>query len=226
MLSSLALSLLVFFMLASLSTPFRLAVPLARRATPFAHRSFSSLFSLATDATSSDPSPLTLGSTVATEVTSFGPLGASVTLSHPSSPDPIGTGLVLQLEIELFRRSRKSKADVVVGEVLTGYVQKVHPAEYPDDLPKLDISLRPLGTNAVVAAASRITTALSDPYNNGILGVGDKSAPAAVEKLFPGVTKTIFKKAVGKLYKDGVIERPGKEEIRLVEGKEEREKEV
>ena len=109
--------------------------------------------------------------------------------------------------------------DVVVGEILTGFVQKVHPVEFEGDLPKVDVSLRALGTDAVKSASDRIMNALLDDETGGIVPLGDRSSSVDIGDWFPGVTKTLYKKAVGRLYKAGKIERPEKDEIRLLRGK-------
>jgi len=40
---------------------------------------------------------------------------------------------------------------------------------------------------------------------DGTLSIGDKSPPAEINKVFPGVSKAVFKKAVGALYKKGLV---------------------
>ncbi|GMI52520.1 hypothetical protein TeGR_g8369 [Tetraparma gracilis] len=161
------------------------------------------------------------GSSVVAEVLWFGPLGASVLLSPPPTPTeipgPVATGLVLQSELALYREQRGGEG-VMIGEVLTGFVGRVHPI--PDDaeegaMPKVDVSLRPLGAQGQTDAASRIMNALNDPYNDGVLQLGDRSPPEDISQSFPGMTKSVFKKAVGKLFKEGKIERPEKTSIRM-----------
>ena len=74
------------------------------------------------------------GDKIQVEVTSFGPLGASVSVvgfHHgpevdllPVDAEPYGTGLILQQEIAYFRQAR-GNVDVVRGEVLQAYVLKI-----------------------------------------------------------------------------------------------------
>jgi hypothetical protein len=99
------------------------------------------------------------GDKIQVEVTSFGPLGASVEIvalghdpddvppSESSGSDPaagaIGRGLVLQREIAYFRQAR-SNVDVVRGEILPAYVERVR------DNGSVDVSLRSYGGKAKV----------------------------------------------------------------------------
>lgn len=41
---------------------------------------------------------------------------------------------------------------------------------------------------------------------DGTLSVGDKSSPDEINRIFPGVSKSVFKKAVGALYKKGLVD--------------------
>jgi len=141
------------------------------------------------------------------EVVNFGPLGASVDvigLSHesdailPEGGEPYTTGLIYQMEIAYFRSARDN-VDIVRGEILPAYVQKVR----DDD--KLDIVLRPFGgKQKSLDVGEQIMEQLKDSPE-GILEVGDKSSPEDINLLFPGVSKTAFKRAVGALYKKGLI---------------------
>ena len=66
---------------------------------------------------------------------------------------------------------------------------------------KISLSLQPVG-QALGDLGEQILAALRD--NDGKLAVGDKSPPELVAKLF-GVSKGNFKKAIGGLYKRGLI---------------------
>lgn len=157
------------------------------------------------------------GDKIQVEVISFGPLGASVEVigdSHdpesliPEDEPPLATGLILQKEIQYFRQSRDN-VDVVRGEVLPAYVEKVR------DDGKIDISLRTFGGKA---KAEEVSTMILDKLSwapGGVLQVGDKSSPEEIAKEFPGVSKSSFKRAVGALYKLGKID-PSPHSITLV----------
>jgi len=153
------------------------------------------------------PSVFRQGTKVQVEVVSFGPLGASVDvigLSHdsnailPEGEEAYATGLIYQQEIAYFRSARDN-VDVVRGEILPAYVQKVR------DDGKLDIGLRAFGgKQKSLEVSDQILEKIKDSPD-GILEVGDKSAPEDINRLFPGVSKTAFKRAVGALYKKGLI---------------------
>ena len=147
------------------------------------------------------------GSKVQVEVVSFGPLGASVNvigMGHDSAlldegEDPYGVGLIYQKEIAYFRSARNN-VDVVRGEILPAYIQKVR------DDGKLDIGLRAFGGKAKSDEISDVIMDRLESSPDGILNVGDKSSPEEIEEEFPGVSKTSFKKAVGALFKKGLIQ--------------------
>lgn len=75
--------------------------------------------------------------------------------------------------------------DVVRGEILPGYVQKVR------DDGKLDIGLRAFGGKQKSLEVSDQIMDLLKDSPDGTLEVGDKSAPAEINRLFPGVSKTV-----------------------------------
>jgi predicted RNA-binding protein (virulence factor B family) len=155
---------------------------------------------------------------VQVEVVNFGPLGASVEvigLGHgpqaqyiPADDPPLGVGLVLQKEIAYFRASRNN-VDVVRGEILPGWVQAVR-----DEDGKLDVGLRPFGGKG---KAQDLGNQIMERLEmEGIVNVGDKSSPEDIQAEFPGASKGAFKKAVGALYKKGLVE-PGPTSVKLVQ---------
>lgn len=145
------------------------------------------------------------GTPIVVEVLSFGPLGASVHvigLSHnpesilPENEPPLATGLILQKEIQYYRQSR-GNVDVVLGEVLPAYVERVRDTE--GVVPKLDICLRVVGGRAKTEEASvRILERLEEL--GGELPIGDMSPPEAIAREFPGMSKNTFKRTVGTLF--------------------------
>ena len=158
------------------------------------------------------------GDSVQVEVISFGPLGASVHvvgMGHspdnliPESQPPLGNGLVLQKEIHYFRQARNN-VDVIKGEVLPAYVEKVR------EDGKLDICLRTPGGKAKADEVGKLILERLEWAPNGILPVGDKSSPEMIGKELPGVSKGTFKKAVAALFKKGLVQ-PGPESIELLQ---------
>ena len=156
------------------------------------------------------------GDRIQIEVVSFGPLGASVDvigIGHdpdqliPESEPPLGQGLVLQKEIAYFRQGRDN-VDIVRGEVLPAFVEKVR------EDGKIDISLRSFGGKAKTEEVSKLILAKLD--QDGRLEVGDKSTPEEIAEAFPGVSKGSFKKAVAALYRQGRV-KPGPTSVTLME---------
>ncbi len=82
---------------------------------------------------------------------------------------------------------------VEVESTVTAYVKQVRVDG------KIDLSIRPSGGERTGTVADRILQAL-DTAPDGVLPVGEKSAPAEIEALF-GCSKRDFKQAVGHLYK-------------------------
>mmetsp|Transcript_496 Transcript_496/g.818 ORF Transcript_496/g.818 Transcript_496/m.818 type:complete len:250 (+) Transcript_496:96-845(+) len=157
------------------------------------------------------------GTAIQIEVMSFGPLGASVeVVGEGHNPDnlisetapALGRGLILQKEIHYFRQAR-DYVDVVQGEVLPAFVEKVR----DDGL--LDICLRKPGGKAKAEEVSVLIMERLKQSADGTLSVGDKSSPDAIGDEFPGVSKGAFKKAVSALYKLGKV-KPGPDSVSLV----------
>lgn len=169
--------------------------------------------------------PFKPGEKVLVEVTSFGPLGASVHVLVAGSHSPtrlppeedewpvLGTGLINQKELAYFRDSR-DHLEVVLGEVLPAYVERVRDVDG-----KLAIALRAFGGRAKARDVGQQILDLLEASPDGRLELGDKSSPEDVAAAFPGVSKASFKKAVSALYKNGQIDKPLDGEIRLLKAK-------
>jgi hypothetical protein len=82
------------------------------------------------------------------------------------------------------------------GMVLAGYVKRLR------EDGKLDVTLRKVGAEGVSDAREVILKALA--IYGGTLPLHDQSTPAAIRQLL-GMSKKTFKKAVGGLYKDGLV---------------------
>lgn len=85
----------------------------------------------------------------------------------------------------------------LVGRKLTGYVKRLR------EDGKLDVTLRKTGAEGVADAKGVILKSLHS--NNGSLPLHDQSPPDLILNLL-GMSKKTFKKAVGGLYKDGLVE--------------------
>jgi len=158
------------------------------------------------------------GDKIQVEVERFGHLGASVNViaqnSHnevdliPESDPPLAFGLVLQSEIQFFREKRDG-VDVVIGEILPAYVEKVR-----EEDGKLNISFRIPGGKGKAEDLAKILLKKLES-NDGVLNVGDKSTPDEINREFPGTSKVAFKRAVSSLYKKGLV-RPSPNSIILL----------
>lgn len=82
------------------------------------------------------------------------------------------------------------------GMELSGYLKRLR------EDGKLDVTLRRVGPEGVSDAREVILKVLA--ANGGVLPLHDKSSPHEIEKIL-GMSKKTFKKAVGGLYKDGLV---------------------
>lgn len=87
--------------------------------------------------------------------------------------------------------------NIHIGDILKGYVKKIRSDN------KVDLSLNRFGYRAVDDNLSKVLDALN--ANNGSLNLNDKSDPEEI-KIQLGMSKKLFKKAVGALYKQKRIE--------------------
>jgi predicted RNA-binding protein (virulence factor B family) len=106
----------------------------------------------------------------------------------------------LLYENEIFQALRK-------GQHLDGYIKNIR-----DDL-RLDLTLHEIGYKKVTSLTDKILQMLHE--NGGVLAVSDKSEPDAIYTLF-GVSKKVFKQAIGALYKQKLIQIE-RASIRLIE---------
>ena len=84
-----------------------------------------------------------------------------------------------------------------LGEITKGYVQKVREDE------KIDLLLEKPGYEKVDEISAKILNELGE--NKGFLAVSDKTSPEMIQAMF-GISKKNFKKAIGALYKQRLIE--------------------
>ncbi len=101
---------------------------------------------------------------------------------------------------ELYQPVRK-------GQKLDGYIKQIR------DDGKIDLVLQEPGYGKVVSLTDKILLKLK--LNNGVLLLSDKSPPEAIYAAF-GVSKKVFKQAIGSLYKQQLITIDDKEGIKLV----------
>jgi len=124
-------------------------------------------------------------------------------VAHPSDLgrnviiNNIHAGLIFQNEIH---------KELKMGDSLKGYVKQIREDN------KIDIRLERHGYAKVEPNAQRILEAIKNA--DGFLALTDKSSPDAIRQLL-GMSKKTFKKAVGALYKQKVIQLE-KDGIRMV----------
>jgi len=86
--------------------------------------------------------------------------------------------------------------ELEIGKALKGYIKPLR------DDGKIDVSLNPIGHKSIGKNEKIIMDALNE--NNGFLPFTDKSAPDAIRERF-GISKKLFKKILGSLYKQRLI---------------------
>ena len=167
------------------------------------------------------------------EIVSFGPLGASVAVhkSNCRGASPpldtlidlrthrsvvvefrdgrFGEGLVLQKELQYLRESRRG-AGAELGEMVSAFA-----APSPTVEGKYDVFLRPPSAEGKNRDAAALILAELE-RRGGKLDVGDKSSPEEISAALPGLSKSVFKNAVGNLYRAKKVV-PGRHEVRLAE---------
>ena len=167
------------------------------------------------------------------EIVSFGPLGAFVAVrksNFRSASPPLdtlidlrthrsvvvefrdgrfGEGLVLQKELQYLRESRRG-AGAELGEMVSAFA-----APSPTVEGKYDVSLRPPSAEGKNRDAAALILAELE-RRGGKLDVGDKSSPEDIAAILPGLSKSVFKNAVGNLYRAKKVV-PGRHEVRLAE---------
>lgn len=81
---------------------------------------------------------------------------------------------------------------VKVGQVVTGYIRKIRPDK------KIDVTLRKFGYKKVLDETDKILELIEN--SNGFIPLHDKSSPEDIKR-YLGMSKKVFKKAIGSLYK-------------------------
>ncbi len=115
-------------------------------------------------------------------------------VSHPSE---IGMNVIVNKQHLGLIFNDDIFKDLSVGDRLKGIVKKVRPDN------KLDISLGQVGYRNIEPNAEFIMNELED--NSGFIPLTDKSSPEAIKDMLQ-MSKKNFKKAVGSLYKQRLIE--------------------
>lgn len=88
-------------------------------------------------------------------------------------------------------------SDIRIGDILTGYIARITPDR------RIDVLLQPIGGEQMQDAAGDLFALLKE--QGGSLPIGDKSSPEEVYRIAQ-MSKKMFKKGIGKLWKEGTIE--------------------
>ncbi|MCX7549809.1 S1 RNA-binding domain-containing protein [Xanthomarina sp. F2636L] len=115
-------------------------------------------------------------------------------VSHPSD---IGMNVIVNKKHSGLIFKDDIFQDLSIGDRLKGYVKKVRSDN------KIDIVLGQIGYRNIEPNADAIMIELQD--NSGYLNLTDKSAPEDIKRVLQ-MSKKSFKKAVGSLYKQKLIE--------------------
>ncbi|RCW57454.1 MULTISPECIES: S1 RNA-binding domain-containing protein [Halanaerobium] len=87
--------------------------------------------------------------------------------------------------------------DIKVGDKLKGYIKKIREDN------KIDVSLRKIGYGRIEDAKGKILKKLKN--RDGFLPLNDDSSPEKIKKELQ-ISKGSFKKAIGGLYKEKIID--------------------
>lgn len=93
------------------------------------------------------------------------------------------------------------KNEIYNKNIKPGYKTKAYIKHIRDD-GKIDLSLQQHGFKTVIEFTDTVLEKLKE--NNGFLGLNDKSSPELIYETF-GVSKKVYKKAIGTLYKQRKI---------------------
>lgn len=115
-------------------------------------------------------------------------------VSHPSE---LGMNVIVNKKHLGLIYSDTIFSDLNIGDTLTGIVNKIRPGN------KLDITLGKVGYRGIEPNASKILNELED--NGGYLELHDKSDPNKIKEVLQ-MSKKNFKKAIGTLYKNRLID--------------------
>lgn len=109
---------------------------------------------------------------------------------------PMGFKAIIENEYTGVLYKSETYSNVRIGEKLQGYIKQIRPDR------KIDVTLRRVGAEAISNDKERILKILV--ASQGVLPFHDKSAPEEIQNTFR-MSKKAFKRAIGGLYKDGLI---------------------
>lgn len=109
---------------------------------------------------------------------------------------PIGYKAVINQVFSGLIYKTETESALKIGDQMTAYLKPIRPDG------KIDLSLKPIGAKHVDATGKKILATLKK--SKGFLPLNDKSSPEEIRETF-GISKKVFKKAIGGLYKQRKI---------------------
>ena len=108
----------------------------------------------------------------------------------------IGVKVIINERFEGMLYKDEVYRELSVGEELTGFIKKIR------DDNKIDVTLRKGGLQDIDDAKARVLERLKE--QGGFLPLSDDSSPELIKERLQ-MSKKLFKKAIGGLYKDEII---------------------
>ena len=109
----------------------------------------------------------------------------------------IGINVIIDGRYEGLLYKNEVYRKLSIGEQVEGYIKKIREDN------KIDVTLRKGGLDDIKDARETILAKVKE--HNGFLPLSDKSSPEMIKEMLQ-MSKKLFKKAIGGLYKDEVIE--------------------
>lgn len=109
----------------------------------------------------------------------------------------IGAGVIINNKYPGMVYKSDIYQSLTTGDKLKGYIFKIR------EDGKIDVTIRKIGFKKIVDSRDKILDALKE--NGGFLPLTDKSTPETIERTLE-MSKGVFKKAIGNLYKERKIE--------------------
>ena len=109
----------------------------------------------------------------------------------------IGINVIIDGRYEGLLYKNEVYRKLSIGEQVEGYIKKIREDN------KIDVTLRKGGLDDIKDARETILVKLKE--HNGFLPLSDNSTPEMIKEILQ-MSKKLFKKAIGGLYKDEIIE--------------------
>lgn len=133
--------------------------------------------------------------------------GDEVSLLISDESDLGYSAIINQKHLGLIYRNEVYE-DLKPGESRKGYIKKIREGNL------IDLSLQPIGFKHILDTKDSMMLILKE--NNGVLDLGDKSSPEDIYSRLK-ISKKVFKKTIGGLYKERLIE-ISDHQIKLIPG--------